>query len=579
MPPSDVQVSGSSFSVDFGAAGWREFSGTYPTGSLVGTVANNWFASKDTFQVHYQMRVANQYLEVEQDSMVNTARITVHPGQCAFESTASVTYTPQLLSKTMSPVEAGSDRIDVEIIINADGQFVFSDGVNPAPNLITAQDRLVNLMLFTNTVQFYTQTLEGGVWNGVWTPAPSTSFNTREAWSANVVLPADVPAGFDSEVDFVVPNETPVMVRYQAHATLEPGVPGEIRNEIWIFGKNDGDGNPSYVIGNDGVGVGAGRQLFRVFKQDNVGNNLAGATFSLYATDLTAGYIPPGGLPVAQTITASDGTTLEFGLLPNEPAGPSELITDVNGMAVFDNQWINSSDEFLYLLVENTPPDGYVATYPNSFFTLSPKIDASTVADLGAMVNADVNQASDFVTVVNTPLGGGAGSLRVSKVFSGLSDATIQQYLKNFQIVITDPNLEEHVFYLADALTANGIVLKDFPGGFYTIAEKNAEVPGYTLETNPPLPIRSEIMPNYEGEVLIRIDNIYTKIPPPKGPDGPGTPGNPPNRGPITGDSVQMMSFVVLMFIAATVASGAIAGLERTRAKKYKGSKKIPGLQ
>jgi len=566
-PADDVQVTGSSFSVDLSSTNWQVFSGTQAPGSLIGDAPENWFANKHTYQVHYQLHVRSQYLETAQSGMENSARITVNPGECAFESDITVAYNPELLSKTMTPVSTGSDRINVEIVINADGQFVFSDGVSPAPDLITAQDRLVNLMLFTDTVQFYTQSLDNGIWDGVWIDAPAASFNTHEAWSVNVVSLADVPAGFDAEVDFVIPNETPVMLRYQAHATLTPGTPGEIKNEVWIFGEYDGDGDKSYVVEDDGVGVGADRQLLRVFKQDNAGNNLAGAGFSLYATDLSAGYVPPGGLPAAKTITAEDGTVLEFGLLPDEMTHLTELLTDINGTTTFDNQWINSSYRFLYLLVENTPPEGYIAVHENNYFTISPKIDASEIANLGALVNADVNQISDFTTVTNTPLSDAAGTLRVRKVFKGLSDAEIQRYLQGFEIVITDPSLEEHTFKLIDALSPYGIVLTDIQEGLYTIDERNAEVPGFTLNTSPAMPIKSELMPNYEGEILFTIENSYTQIPPEPPAQPPAQPPKQPGRGPLTGEDLQILSTVALMLLAIIVAGTAVTGLRREAQK------------
>ena len=511
MPTGDVTVSGNSFSVDL-SADWQQFSGTFPSGTLVGAAPANWFAQHRDFTFYYQLQVADT--TVAQANMVNTARITVNPGECAFESSQTVNFTPpQNVSKNMTPVASGSNRLNVEVIINPDGEFVFSDGVNPGPAQITAVDNLVNLMMFTDSIQIYTQTKVNGVWNGVWIPQPFT-FNDRQLWSVNITPQANVPTGVDSQVQFVLPNQTPIKIDYAVGVTLPAGTSGDISNEISIFGEGDSSDKSSYVVGGGGAGVGAGMVDLRVFKQDAVGNNLMGATFDLYVT-VIGSYQPPGELTDDLTITGAGGQVLTFGLI-------EEVVTDANGMALFSGeQWITSDPRFylLYMLVESRPPVGYEPIYQDIFFTLNPTMTAAQIADLNTLLapvllpDESVNQVSDFVTVTNVPSNLNPGNLRIYKAFEGLTDAQVQQYLRNLQIVVTDPTGNQYIFGLADILNPNGMVLQNIPAGIYFIEERFANIPNFVLTTSPQLPTRRYIMPNDAGEVVLSIVNTYTPYP------------------------------------------------------------------
>jgi len=510
-PANDVIVSGNSFSTNLNSIDWQEFQGTFPTGALVGSAPTSWFAQHRDFTVHYQLHVTDTTMP--QSNMVNTARITVNPGACAFESSQTVSFNTQNISKSMTPVQPGSNRLNVEIIINPDGEVIFSDGINPGPAQITAVDNLVNLMMFTDSIQIFTQTLVNGVWDGTWVQVPFT-FNDRQLWSVNITPQANVPTGVSSQVQFVLPNQTPIKIDYVVGVTLPPGTPGNISNEISIFGDGDSSNQGNYVVGGGGAGVDADMLDLRVFKQDAVGNNLMGATFDLYVT-IIGSYQPPGELTVDKTITGAGGTVLNFGLI-------GEVTTDATGMALFsEEQWITPDPRFylLYMLVETQAPVGYEPIYENIFFTLNPMITASQIANLNALLapvllpGEAVNQISDFITVTNIPSNLQPGSLRIQKVFDGLTNAQIQANLSNFQLVITDPNMVQRIFSLADVLNPNGIVLQNITAGMYIFEERNATVPNYTLTTAPHLPARRYIMPNDAGEVVVTIVNTYTPYP------------------------------------------------------------------
>ncbi|MCL2525949.1 MAG: hypothetical protein FWE46_02720, partial [Coriobacteriia bacterium] len=394
-PGTDVTISGSTLSVDLTTL--HRYLGTFPNGTDQGLATSTplWFAQNHNYVAHYQLVLDPSYQGTAQTDLNNTAGIEVTGGACLFENTASINYNPVDLGKTMTPTKPGSDVVNVVIIINPDGSIDFNDGTTiPGPALVTASDVLTNLSVFTSTIQVQTQTQDAnGMWSGVWTGTnPALSFNTSPTvWSANIVPPSQVVAPATGQIDFIIPNQTPVRISYQAQVNLTPGTGGVINNEISIFGKNDSAGDSNYVIGGAGIGANAGRQTLRVFKtgpdpsQEGTPTvNLQGAVFELWVTDTVYGYVPPAGLAAGKTLTGANGTVMRFGQLTT--GGLGQLMTDVNGQVVFDNQFIESSDRFLYLLVEAAAPTDYTTSNFYTFFTISQKFTTLELANLSAIV-------------------------------------------------------------------------------------------------------------------------------------------------------------------------------------------------
>ncbi|MCL2843563.1 MAG: hypothetical protein FWE28_08920 [Oscillospiraceae bacterium] len=496
-PSSDFTVSGNVISVSLNTL--YELSGPPTSGGTIGAAppADAWFATRHNFEFHYQLYLTEMGTAIP--DLTNTATISVNPGECTFENDHTLSYTPKPLSKTMDPSSPGSDLVHVEIIINPDGSFLFTPvGSTTGSSQITAHDVLTNLMLYTDTIRIYTQTLldiPGNVWDGNWIPQAYT-FNDGTLWSVNIVS--------QDEVDFVIPNETPVKITYDALVTLPQGDIGEINNDISIFGTSDSAGDRNYEVGHSAVGADASARTLRVFKRDNQGNNLDGALFDLYVTTLP-GYTPPfglGGDPAV--ITGADGVDRNFYLLLEE-------IPATNGVAVFSDPWIAATHNFLFLLVETQAPAGFTWVEQNTFFTINPTITAATITEQETALGVTINPISDFVNVTNIPANLDDANLRIIKYFHGLTDDLITEYLQDFQIVVTDPQAQEHVFGLEEALNPDGISLTGIPGT-YIITERNYEVPGFTVITNPTLPIRHEVLPTDAGEVLIEINNTYVPM-------------------------------------------------------------------
>jgi len=271
---------------------------------------------------------------------------------------------------------------------------------------------------------------------------------------------------------------------------------------------------------------------------------------------------------------------MDFGYLDTQT-------TSGNGMAVFGNgdPWIIDDDELLYVLVETDVPPNYSLANKYTFFTLNPAIATSDISDLNALLAPElntgqsVNQVSDFISIINT-FDGIPGSLRVHKTFSGLTDAQILFYLSNnFQIIISNENgVQLGTYDLSKALDPLGIILEDVDAGTYYITEQNANVSGFSLTTTPPMPIQVDVaVEDSVREVLVRVDNNYSRpVPPPppgNGPGGPGGPGAPPGgpgdsgvsgggpggSGTETGDAFEL-SLYIFLFVVSLACIGLFAG-------------------
>jgi len=511
--PSGTDVTPGTNSFSVALASLVQYSGPPSQGGTVTGPAPDWFAVRRNLQAHFQLTIKPEFLETSQPNLNNRASIAVSPGECTFENNVAVTYNPKQISKTVTPSEPGSDLVHVEIVINPDGGFLFSDGSSTGPTQVTARDELTNLMVYLDGITVYTQTKVGNLWDGNWKPQP-ISYNNYALWSANVVS-TDV-------IDFVLPNQQPVKIEYDALVTIPQGMPGSIGNKMTIFGVTGEDGENNYQVSNSNAGGGGDALRIRLFKQDPTatnpitGNNIAlpGATFTLYVTDL-ASSAPPYNLTNPIPVEG-----LNFYPMMRD------VVTNNFGLAVFDDSRINASYDFVFLLVETGFPPNYQAGAQNpapyenyTFFTVNPDIPPSSYSNAQPLLNAGItiNQISDFITVNNIPYPRPANSLRLWKLFTGIdiNDPTIQQQLQsnNFGISITDPMGVRHNFTLAQAMDPMGIVLTNIQSGTYFIQETGATVDGYNYRTIPQLPIRIPIAPLSTGERLIQLNNIYT-IPP-----------------------------------------------------------------
>jgi hypothetical protein len=514
-PGTDVTqttASGGNNVISVGLASMWQYTAPPSQGGMpmgTGPVAN-WFALKNHFAANYQLAVIGPDLGVTQANLVNTASIEVNPGACLFNNQSVTNYAPQPITKTMTPSSPGSDLINTQIVINPDGGVMFAPaGQTSGPAQITAVDTTTNLQVYMNTISMFTETRIGGVWNGSWRAQPFT-INTGALWSVNVVN--------KNQIQFVIPNGQPVMITYDALAQVGIGAPGgTIGNSINIFGNSADVSTGSYVVQQSQVGASASNQDLMVFKQDPVHNiNVRGAVFDLYVVNLATD-IPPGGLSFDLEIGGLTFTRLN-----------QSVVTNNSGVAVFSNPWIVPSYDFMYLLVETTTPAGYpaLAVPANyTFLTINPTISTASINSALNSMQTDpnitwsarpaVNNVSDFIVINNIPNPGTPNTLRIMKYIDGLTDAQIQQYLQNLQLVVDDPLGNTFTYGLSDILNPGGIVidLSNTPAGTFTFSERGAGVQDYQLVTTPQMPFSRVITPNPDREVLLLIDNNYGKLP------------------------------------------------------------------
>jgi len=262
-------------------------------------------------------------------------------------------------------------------------------------------------------------------------------------------------------------------------------------------------------------GIDISRRDISVFKRDTAGNSLSGAVFNLYVATLPD-FSAPGDLTTARAIPGTDGTTRNFYLLLEN------VRTDANGTALLQDPWLDAAYELIFLLVETEAPEGYTWLNQNTFFMTNPSISPRVVSEQAAILGQEINQISDSIVITNIPLGLESVTLRVLTNFDGLTASEASQFLPNYQLVITDPQGNQHTFGIAEVL--DGIILADTTPGTYFIAEVNSDVPDYTWAVSPGLPLRYDVLPNDTGEVVIAIDRTYAPISPTPAPTAIPTP-------------------------------------------------------
>jgi len=497
------------FSVDLTAL--QRVSGAPPVGGWQsgGTPAPNWFAVSAQMYIYYQLVLVDATPNASEGTgslqLTNIASIQRNgAGTCTFNSSTTKHYNAAKLAKTMTPTAPGSNRVAVEIIINPDGLTEFGAGMTGAPfTSITAVDTLSNLMLFVDSVQFQTKTMNAeGIWGGAWVDIPSSqiSFNSSAIWSIN-------PVG-SSEVHFVLPNLQPVRILYQAMITLPTGVPGNINNSISLFGVTSGDGANNYVVDDGAIVAGGSAMALRIFKEDAHLNTLPlpGAMFNLYAVYMQdQSFIQPAATTTPRNITVG-ANTVTFYLVGG-------AITDSSGMAEFNNvPAINPTANLLFVLVETSAPDGYVVpAEPGNFtfFTVSQTIPADYITNAQRLFGP-INQITDFLTITNEL----AGTLVIEKLFEGLQpgyEDLVQPITFLVQQVdrVSGTTIVQEIPYTQ--FIDGSFSLTPLREGRYFIQEVGGTVANHNMAVPARLPY---VDVRYGQTATITITNSYTYDPP-----------------------------------------------------------------
>ena len=339
----------------------------------------SWYtAGSATFIVRYQLRVTDPNdPDAAGKTYNNTATVNSTTQNCSFSDDASVTYNKgNPLSKKMTA--DGSNLVEVEIIINPNGRKLGSS------DRLTAVDTMNDtLSFYLSRIEIFTKTKSpSNVWSG-WTPQP-ISDTAGELWS--------IKSNSLHEVEFILPDETPVKIVYTVLVMAEVGETTTLRNEIKVEGYSAVDTIDSYVVTNTTAHASANKIDLRLYKEDEVSNaRLSGAGFKLYMA------IPRGG---AYDGSQTDKITVggkEFYYL-------TTAVDKTNGEYLFDSVWITPSHKAVFLIVETASPSGYpLLTAPNNYtFFVIHAMDTADTAALAAELNAVVHFIPDNIHVTNT---------------------------------------------------------------------------------------------------------------------------------------------------------------------------------
>ncbi|MCL2487556.1 MAG: SpaA isopeptide-forming pilin-related protein, partial [Oscillospiraceae bacterium] len=377
-----------SFSVDLTQLAQLSWSTDLASSSLRtgGLETADWYAENFRVEIHYQLRLKDL---TKSGTFNNTAEITTKDG-ATFKSGTKVSYSSNPLDKNMDLEGAGgSNAIDVAIEINPYGRKLVPAGI--PQNWFKAIDVMDGeLAFYLSTIELETQTKNDGIWDGVWIPQP-VSATPGELWSVNVVS--------STQVEFILPDETPVRVRYVALITTEPGKTANFANTISVYGQSCVFKNDTYIVTATTGSTKADNKVLYLYKEEdgNPARRLKDAEFELYMaipSNVDFGSPAPSKMiPIKTGNTGGTDVFMNFYYVQS-------ATTDPDGIAEFTSPWLTPTHKATYLLVEKEAPYGYVlpdAPDNYTFFVLYAQSSTEKSALEGKLRFSIPNAAVPFV--------------------------------------------------------------------------------------------------------------------------------------------------------------------------------------
>lgn len=364
-----------------------------------------WVSDQTRFVVHYQLRIKEEFLGSNKDmpDLKNTATIRTNNTNRIygdFDSSASVEFDDRVLSKTM--IHDGTNVVEFLITINELGKKIVPEGI--ADDWFTAVDELgedSDLAYFVDSVVFFTKEWNDleGKWGDTWIEVdPDAADPTGKLWSVNLRN--------ERCLEFTLPDETPIQIRYRSLVTVPLGEEAKISNAVTVFGYSITYSDSFEVLDRDAYGE-RERQRITLLKRDFIEHTpLEGAEFDLYLAIQTTNEPYAGHNAVARP----DKPPVHFGA--GEPGGQDGMTfyfvqngtTLTNGEFYFD-YWLYPSQKYVYLLIEKTPPPGYLLPEDRESCETLFVIHATTQDEqdaletrLGREVNFDI---SDYIYITN----------------------------------------------------------------------------------------------------------------------------------------------------------------------------------
>ena len=359
---------------------------------------DNWYAGRTNMIVRYSLRLRDPS-EVHEDIVFENIAETIATAQdnTVYSAKYGIPYKTDLLSKKMGPDgNNGPNIVDIEIIINPYGVKL---GL-PDQNTLRATDTMSKtLAFFTSSIDFWTKSGDN------WVKMPGSDV-IGEPWSFNSITP--------HQVEFFIPDETPVRITYNALVTTPLGTASDLENTIEVEGISFSRTakKENYTANRTGGGGSYSINSVTLYKRDaDVGTNLEGAEFELYCMFLN-GNTHPGTQKIV------NGKT--FYLM-------NTMTTDASGKLRFTGISTSSSNPILYLLVETRPPNGNyelpVGSDAYTFFSIFGVLTEAQMNEMrstfGSVGIANNFVITDGVLVYNTLP---TGSLTLNKTVTNDTD-------------------------------------------------------------------------------------------------------------------------------------------------------------
>ncbi|MDR2089160.1 MAG: hypothetical protein LBP73_07380 [Clostridiales Family XIII bacterium] len=366
-----------------------------------GAPAGTWDDSDSMFFVEYVLLFddannAEGALRADADGeeFENTASIAIRNagGDKTYSSVATVDYLKPDAAKQMTYTDGM--RVDVSITINPGAEDLLGDG--PGGDFELHDKMSANLEF----------------------PDPLSSIRIKIGSAAETYLTGATYDAGENEIVFSVPDNQKIVILYKAKLKATVGDTATIKNEVWLYGREDKGATEDLVfkVTNSNAEAEGHSYGFRLRKADVDDSDrlLPGAAFNLYAGYPYAGYDPgnvPAGVPAVIQHDVSGTATEFYWLMPGT--------TGSDGLFAFENQAILEGKPFL--LVETQAPAGYLLPEPKDAKRLIWAKDGThappsgaTAIDILDLESGDAYGESHTVSVTNEaglrlPETGGAG--------------------------------------------------------------------------------------------------------------------------------------------------------------------------
>ena len=371
-------VSGNTISVDFSAMRQLNWGGSVASSTLMASVQRPaWYADPVRIEIHYQLRLTDPNIP-EGTVLENEAEIYSTKQNSRFSNRATVTTTKKTpLTKNM--MTDGTDVAGVEIIINPLGRRLRTNVEDDA--WFKAVDTMSNTLAFyMSTIEIYVQDKVGGSWNGAWRPVTDADRLPVETLTGPSYLYA-ITSINAQKIEILIPDETPIMIKYNARIMVEVNQTANINNEITVMGYSANYTQDSYKVQQSTANAVADKQPLTLYKQDadDPAIQLSDAAFELWMAIPQGGYYGTDNTP---------GTPIYIGGYDFYYVQDAE--NRGGGEYLFDSSWLTPSHKAIYMIVETTVPTDYqTPVSPYTFVTLhsmTPTEQSAIEAKLGYSV-------------------------------------------------------------------------------------------------------------------------------------------------------------------------------------------------